>query len=231
MSLLLENETLEDLQCNGLKIIQKKEGFRFGTDAVLLANFVKAKKGDRIMDLGTGTGIVPILLSAKTKAREIIGIDIQEELIQMANRSIEFNHLSERVKGYVGDIKERSAFPKAAFDVVTTNPPYKPMGTGVRNELVQKDISRHEVLCTLEDVIGLAARLLKMNGQFFMVHKPERLTDIMCLLREYKIEPKWLQFIHPKPHKKPFILLIHGTKNGGKDLKLLPPQYINDLRE
>jgi tRNA1Val (adenine37-N6)-methyltransferase len=229
LSLLLEGETIEDLQCNGLQIIQKKQGFRFGVDAVLLANFVKAKKEDKIIDLGTGTGIIPILLSSKTKAREIIGIDIQEDLIQMAKRSIELNSLSDRVRMDLKDIRELSDFPKDSFDLVTSNPPYKPIGTGVRNELLQKDISRHEVLCTLEDVIRLAERLLKTNGQFFMVHKPERLADIMCLLRKYKIEPKCLQFIHPKPYKKPYILLIHATKYGGKDLKILPPHYLNDF--
>jgi tRNA1Val (adenine37-N6)-methyltransferase len=223
---LKPDETLEDLQRDGLFLIQKKSGFRFGVDAVLLADFARVKEGAKLIDLGTGTGILPVLLSAKTKAKEILGIEIQPDMVDMAKRSVALNKISGRVTIQEGDIKNKTAFPKASYDVVTTNPPYIKLGSGMRTSSEGKDISRHEVLCTLEDVVGLSARILSPGGQFFMVHKPERLVDIVCIMREYKIEPKLLRWVHPKPTEKPNILLIKGCKNGGTELKTMPPLYV-----
>lgn len=226
---LKQNERIDDLQCRGLKIIQNKDGFCFGVDAVLLANFAEVKKGQRVIDLGTGTGIIPILLAGKTEAREIVGVEIQSDVAEMASRSICLNNIEDRVKIVNEDIKNiLSFFKKESFDVVTTNPPYKHTGSGILNPEDSKAISRHEIKCTLMDVISMSAALLKPNGRFFMVHRPERIADIICLMREYRLEPKSIRFVHPYPKKKPNLLLIEGLKGGRAFLKFMDPLYIYD---
>lgn len=227
--LVNEDESLEDLQCNGLKLIQKKVGFRFGVDAVLLANFAIVKAKSKLIDLGTGTGVVPLLLGVKSKATQIIGVEIQEHLVDMAKRSVLLNQMEDKVQIISGDIKNLEALGRGTFDTVTTNPPYTKLNSGIRCSDTAKDISRHEILCSLEDVIKTSALLLKTGGNFAMVHKPERLADIVCLMRQYKIEPKYMQFVHPYPHKKPNILLVKGVKCGGADLKIMDPLYVYDL--
>lgn len=226
--LINADETIDDLQCKGYKIIQKKRGFRFGLDAVLLSNFANVKEGDDVLDIGTGTGIIPLLICAKTLAKGIVGIEIQEELVKMAKRSVVLNNVESRVQILNVDVKDLDFFKKASFDVVTANPPYIKLGDGIRNIDVKKDISRHEVLCTLNDFFALASKVLKVRGKLFMVHKPERLVDILCSMREYFIEPKTIRFVHPKPSVKPNIVLISGAKKGGQDLKILPPLYVYD---
>lgn len=226
--LINSDESLEDLQCNGLKLIQKKDGFRFGVDAVLLANFATIKENTNVIDLGTGTGVVPLLLYAKSKAAKIVGVEIQEHLVDMAKRSVLLNNAQEKVEIINGDIKTLEHFGKGSFDVVTTNPPYTKLNSGIRCTDIAKDISRHEILCSLEDVIKTSSRLLKIGGNFAMVHKPERLADLICLMRQYKIEPKYLQFVHPYPNKKPNILLVKGVRGGGADLKIMAPLYVYD---
>jgi len=224
-----QNERIDDLQCKGLRIIQNTEGFCFGVDAVLLANFGDIKKGQRVIDLGTGTGIIPILMAGKTQAREIVGIEIQHEVAEMAKRSVLLNSLKDRVSILNEDIKNAvSVFGKESFDVVTTNPPYKHTGSGIINPEDSKAISRHEVKCTLEDVISQGSALLKNNGRFFMVHRPERVVDIVYLMRQYKLEPKRIRFVHPYPARKPNLLLIEGLKYGGAFLKFMDPLYIYD---
>ena len=223
------NERIDDLQCKGLRIIQNVEGFCFGVDAVLLSNFAEVKNNQRVIDLGTGTGIIPILIAGKTRAAEVVGIEIQEQIAQMAGRSIILNNLEERVKIVNEDIKNISSlYGKESFDVVTTNPPYKHSGSGLINPEDTKAISRHEIMCTLEDVIAASSALLKNNGRFFMVHRPERIVDILTLMRSYKLEPKRLRFVHPYPNKKPNLLLIEGLKYGKAFLNFMDPLYIHD---
>ncbi|KPU43066.1 tRNA1(Val) (adenine(37)-N6)-methyltransferase [Oxobacter pfennigii] len=224
-----ENERIDDLQLKGLKIIQNVEGFCFGVDAVLLSDFAEIKKGQRVMDLGTGTGIVPILMAGKTEAGEIIGLEIQSEVAEMAQRSMLLNHIDHRVKIFNEDINNAlDIFGKESFDAITTNPPYKHGGSGIVNPEDAKAISRHEVKCTLEDVISVSSRLLKNNGRFFMVHRPERIVDILFLMRQYKLEPKRVRFVHPYPGKRPNLLLIEGLKYGKAFLKFMDPLYVYD---
>jgi tRNA1(Val) A37 N6-methylase TrmN6 len=227
---LLDNESVDDLQINGLKLIQKKDGFRFGVDAVLLSDFADVRKNDRVIDLGTGTGIIPVLLSAKKQAGEITGLEIQQQMAEMAGRSVGMNGLDHRIKIVCGDIRNANKiFGNAAFNCVVSNPPYMNSGGGILNPMDSKAVSRHEVLCTLEDVIRTASQLLCPAGRFSMVHRPERLADIICYMREYSLEPKYLRFVHPAPYKKPAMILIRGTRNGNAQLKVMEPLYIHDM--
>ena len=195
---LMENERLDDLQRNGLKIIQKTDGFCFGMDAVLLSGFASVKPGERALDLGTGTGIIPLLLSAKTKGDHFTGLEIQTEIMKMAQRSVALNGLEKKIDIIQGDIKEASRiFGAASFDVVTSNPPYMNDAHGLKNPGDVKAISRHEVLCTLEDVVREGTKALKPGGRFYMVHRPHRLAEIITVMRQYKLEPKRMKFVHP----------------------------------
>ncbi len=222
-----ENEKIEDLQCNGLKIIQNKKWFCFGMDAVLLTNYCDVKNNSRIVDLGTGTGIIPILLSGKRNISSAVGIEIQKEVAEMASRSVELNKLEEKIKILNIDLKNATEYLETnSFDAVISNPPYKLNNSGILNPNDQKAISRHEIKCTLEDVISVASSLLKQYGRFYMVHRPDRLVDIMCLLRKYKLEPKQIRFVHPKSGEKPNMVLIRASKNGNPELKFDPPLYI-----
>lgn len=226
---VLPDETLEDLQLNGLFILQKKDSFRFGMDAVLLSNFVMAGKDKRVLDLGTGTGIIPILLSAKTKAQKFIGIEIQPEIADMAQRSVDGNNLGNKIEVVKGDIKQAvSIFGKGSFDVVVTNPPYTRVGSGLVNPGDTKAISRHEIYCTLHDILKISADLLKPHGEFFMVHRPERLTDIIDGMRKVNLEPKILRMVCARLGKEPSLILIKGLKNGNSGMKIMPVLYIYD---
>jgi tRNA1Val (adenine37-N6)-methyltransferase len=226
---LKANERIDDLQYKGLRLIQKKDGFCFGVDAVLLANFADVKKGGSVIDLGTGTGVIPILIAGKTQAKTIVGLEIQREMAEMADRSVKLNSLEERVKIVCGDIKDAvENFGPSNFNVVVVNPPYMNKGGGLVNPSDVKAISRHEILCTLEDIIKAGSRLVVPGGQMAMVHRPERLVDIIFLMRNYKIEPKYLRFVHPSPYKKANLLLIKGSRNGNPQLKILEPLYIYD---
>lgn len=226
---LLENERVDDLQYKGLKLIQKRDGFCFGVDAVLLANFADIKKNDRVIDLGSGTGIIAVLIAAKTAARSVKGLEIQADMAEMAARSISLNGLQNKVEIIHGDIKDApKMFGASAFDAVVTNPPYMNRGGGLLNPSDTKAVSRHELLCTLEDVISSSSRLLSPGGRFAMVHRPERLADIVYLMRQYSIEPKFLRFVHPSPYKKPNLILVKGTRSGRPQLKVLEPLYVYD---
>ena len=227
---LRENERIDDLQRNGYRIIQNSEKFCFGMDAVLLSGFARVKTGARVLDMGTGTGIIPILLEGKTKAAHLTGLEIQEESADMARRSILLNHLEKKIDIVTGDIKEAgNLFQAASFDVITCNPPYMIGQHGIANPDTPKAIARHEVLCTLEDVVKNAALLLKPGGYFFMVHRPSRIVDICCLGRQYGLEVKELQFVSPNRDGKPNILLVHMVKGGGRETKMLPPLYVYDM--
>ena len=195
---LKDEERLDDLQRNGYQIIQKKDGFCFGMDAVLLSGFAAVKPGEKAIDLGTGTGIIPILLEAKYEGEHYTGLEIQDEVAEMAARSVALNHLEEKVSIVKGDIKEASRlFGAASFDVVTSNPPYMNDAHGLKNPDLPKAIARHEVLCTLDDVAREAAKLLRPGGRFYMVHRPHRLIEIITAVTKYKLEPKRMKMVHP----------------------------------
>ena len=230
---LKENERIDDLEFKGLKIIQNKEGFCFGIDSVLLSDFAKnIKKGSKVLDLGTGTGIIPILLCGKTELKKIVGVEIQEEVSNMAKRSIKLNNLENRFEIINENILNlNNIYKNQTFDVVVTNPPYKKNGTGIVNEDEKKIISRHEITAKLEDFIKIAKDLLKDKGEFYMVHRPERLVDILSILREYKIEPKELRFVYSNINKEPKLVLIKGVKNSKAFLKIDKNLYIYDEKE
>lgn len=226
---LKENEKIEDLQCNGLRIIQNKKWFCFGMDAVLLTNYCDIKSNSKIADLGTGTGIIPILLSGKRNYSKAYAVEIQEEVAEMARRSVKLNDLQEKIEILNIDLKEAlNHLEPNSFDAVISNPPYKLSNSGIINPTDKKAISRHEIMCSLEDVISTAASLLKQYGRFYMVHRPDRLADIMCLLRKYRLEPKQIRFVHPRASAKPNMILIRASKNGNPELKFDPPLYIYD---
>ena len=233
MDILKENERIDELHRNGYVIIQDTKRFCFGMDAVLLSSFANAQKGDKVFDIGTGTGIIPILMEAKTKASEFFAIDIQEESVDMAKRSISLNKLEHKIKVYHLDIKNVfDKFEKNTFNVVTSNPPYMNMGGGILNDFSPKAIARHEILCNLDDILKGASGLLKPKGKFFMVHRPNRLADIIEGLRKYKLEPKTIRFVQPYENKEPNMVLIEAVKNGGAMLKVLPTLIVyNENRE
>ena len=218
-------ERLDDLQLSGYEIIQDPKRFCFGVDAVLLTDFVKVKQGERVLDLGTGTGVIPILLEAKTKGTHFTGLEIQEESADMARRSVAHNHLQEKVDIVTGDIKEAAEiFKSASFDVITTNPPYMLDQHGLKNAADAKTIARHEVLCTLDDILRESAKILEESkGRFYMIHKPFRLAEILTKMCQYRIEPKRLQFVHPYIDKEPTMVLIEGMRGGKSRVKVEPP--------
>lgn len=225
---LKENERIDDLELNNLKIIQNKNGFCFSMDSVLLSDFAKnIKPNTKVIDLGTGTGILPILLSAKTKASKIVGIEIQEDVANMANRSVELNNLQNRLEIICENIKNlKNVYETNSFDAIVTNPPYKTKGTGGINELKSKLISRHEITADLEDFISISSYLLKDQSNIYMVHRPERLVDILSIFRKYKLEPKELKLVQPNCGKAPNLVLIKATKNAKPFLKIDKPLYI-----
>ena len=224
---LLPGERIDDLQRNNLKIIQNEEKFCFGMDAVLLSGFAKVKPGERVLDMGTGTGIIPILLSDKTKAGHLTALEIQEESADIARRSVSMNGLQEKIEVVTGDIKEASVlFGKATFEVVTCNPPYMTDLHGLKNPELPKAIARHEVLCSLEDVVREASAVLKPNGRFYMVHRPFRLAEIFAMCQKYKLEPKAMQLVHPFADKEPNMVLLECLKGGKPMIKIAPPLVV-----
>lgn len=227
---LKENERIDDLQYKGLKIIQNTKGFCFGIDSVILSDFAKnIKKGSKVVDLGTGTGIIGLLLCKKTELKEIVGVEIQKEVAEMANRSIKLNKLEDKFKILNTDINkifEDKLLEKNKFDVVVMNPPYKEKGTGKINEVDSKIISRHEVKATLSDFIKVASNLLKDKGEIYIVHKPERMPDIIQKMRENKIEPKEIKTVYSNKKTEASLILIKGIKGANKFFKILEPLYI-----
>lgn len=224
---LKPEERLDDLQVKGYEIIQHPGKFCFGMDAVLLSNFARVKKGERALDLGTGTGIIPILLTAKTEGRSFVGLEIQEESVDMAQRSVLHNHLEDRVEIVHGDIKEAaSIFGPVSFDVITTNPPYMIGQHGIANPSDTKAIARHEVLCTLDDILRESARLLKPRGRFYMVHRPFRLAEILTKMVQVGIEPKRMRMIHPYIDKEPNMVLIEGMRGANSRMTIEAPLIV-----
>jgi len=220
-------ERLDDLQCNGLYLIQDPDKFCFGIDAVLLSNFVKVKKNGHVVDLCTGSGIVPILLSAKTGAKKITGIEIQSDIADMARRSVSYNKLDEKIDIVNDDISNALKYiNNCSVDSVCVNPPYMKDTTAIKNPDLPMAIARHELLTDLETVINIASKLLKESGKFFMVHRPSRLSEIFASMRQNRIEPKRLRFINPYIESKANLVLIEGAKGSGVWLDVEPPLVV-----
>ena len=224
--LVKQGERVDDLQ-NGYFVIQDPKKFCFGMDAVLLSGFARVKKGETVLDMGTGTGIIPILLRARTEGDHFTGLEIQEECARMAERSVAYNGLDSEIGIVQGDIKEAAEiFGAASFHVVTCNPPYMIGAHGLRNPDMPKAIARHEVLCTLEDVVSQAAKVLKDRGRFYMVHRPFRLTEIMYVLTKYKLEPKRMQLVYPYIDREPNMVLIEALKGGNSRITVERPLIV-----
>ena len=229
MCKLKDGERLDDLQIGGLELIQDPKKFCFGVDAVFLSDFVRIRPGENVLDLGTGNGIIPVLLSAKTEARHITGLEIQADTAEMARRSVAHNHLEDRIDIVTGDIKEAAElFKPAFFDVITTNPPYMLADHGMRNPDDAKAIARHEVLCSLDDILRESMRLMQDKSRFYMIHRPFRLTEIMIKMHQYKIEPKRIRFVHPYIDKEPAMVLIEGVRGARPRVTVEPPLIIYD---
>ena len=222
--LLRSGERLDDLQRNGYHIIQHPDKFCFGMDAVLLAHFVKLKKGSRVLDMGTGTGILPILLSTLSEETHFDALEIQEESADMATRSVAWNELETRIQITQGNIKNASdIFGKQVFDAIVTNHPYMNDKHGIKNPELPKAIARHEIFCTLEDIIREASILLKPKKSFFMVHRPHRLPEIFQTMQQHRLEPKRICLVHPYIDKEPNMVLIEAVRDGNPMLKIEPP--------
>ena len=223
---LKPGERIDDLERNGLGIIQKSGGFCFGMDAVLLSGFASVRKGGTAADLGTGTGIIPILLSAKTEGSAFYGVELQPEMAEMAGRSVELNALSDRVHIVCGDLRDRSLFPPHSFDTVTSNPPYMKAGSGLTNPGDWKALSRHEICCSLTDVCRAAAGLLKSGGRFFLVHRPQRLPEIFAGLSAERLEPKRMKLVHPFADREANMVLIEAVRDANPGLRVEKPVIV-----
>ncbi len=222
-------ERVDDLQLDGLKIIQNPDWFCFGTDAVLLADYAaqSIKKGAKVLDLCSGNGIIPLLLSKKSLTSKIYGLEIQECVAEMALRSIKLNNLEDKIEFVCGDLNNaENIFGRSFFNNIICNPPYKEAGGGLHNKMDSVTLARHEILCSLEDIIRVSSIILEPYGKLTMIHRPERLADILCLMRKYKIEPKRLRFVHPYPEKTATMILVEGAYCGGAKLFLDPPLYV-----
>ena len=229
-NLLREGERLDDLQRSNLQIIQNPAKFCFGMDAVLLSGFVTVKKGENVLDLGTGTGILPMLLAGKTKGQHFTGLEIQPESAEMARRSVAYNHLEEKIEIVTGDIKEAGRlFQPAFFDVITVNPPYMADQCGIQNPQDAKAIARHEILCNLEDIFRESKKLLpEGKGRFYMVHRPVRLAEILLKMSQSHIEPKRIQLVHPYVDKEPVMVLIEGRSGARPGVRIEPPLILHE---
>ncbi|MCM1234464.1 MAG: tRNA1(Val) (adenine(37)-N6)-methyltransferase [Ruminococcus flavefaciens] len=222
-----DSERLDDLMRNGYKIIQNPDKFCFGMDAVLLTSFVSLKKGDIVLDLGTGTGVIPILLSAKSGAAHFDALEIQSESVNMANRSVQLNQLEKKITIKQGDIKEASLlFSPDSYDAITCNPPYMIDRHGLKNPDTPKAIARHEILCTFDDVARESAKLLKGKGRLYLVHRPFRLVELFATLTKYHLEPKRMRLVYPYIDREPNMVLIEAVKDGGSMIKQEAPLII-----
>lgn len=227
MEQLLPGERVDELHRKGYQIIQKTDGFCFGMDAVLLAEFAKAGKKEKVLDMGTGTGILPILMEARTEGGYFTGLEIQEEFAKMAARSVVLNGQQDRISIVCGDIKEASSiFGTECFDVVVTNPPYMIGDHGLTNPDQRKAIARHEVMCNLSDILREAKKVLKNRGRFYMVHRTYRMAEIMHQMVEFGLEPKRIRFVYPYVDKEPNIMLIEAMKGAKSRIKIESPLIV-----
>ena len=223
---LKENERLDDLQ-NGYHIIQNTRDFCYGIDAVLLSDFARVKKGEQALDLGTGTGIIPLLMEARYGCSHLTGLEIQPESADMAARSVALNGLEEKIEIVTGDIKEADKiFASASFDCITCNPPYMIGQHGLTNPEEPKAIARHELLCTFQDVARQAGKLLKPGGHFFLVHRPFRLVEIFQTMTKYKLEPKRMKLVYPMADREPNMVLIEGIRGAKSMIKIEKPLIV-----
>ncbi|MCI6637289.1 MAG: tRNA1(Val) (adenine(37)-N6)-methyltransferase [Bilifractor sp.] len=223
---LKEGEHLDDLQ-NGFFIIQGEKSFRYGIDAVLLSGYAKVKPGERVLDLGTGTGILPILLAAKTPGKSFTGLEIQQKSADMAQRSVAMNHLEDRISIVQGDIREAvSIFGAASFDVAVSNPPYMIGHHGLTNPDPAVAIARHEILCSFRDIVEQTSRVLTDRGRFYLIHRPFRLAEILCILKEYRLEPKRMRLVYPFVDKEPNMVLVEACKNGNPRIQVEKPLIV-----
>lgn len=223
--MLYPGERIDCIGFSDLKLIQKPKDFCYGVDAVVLADFAARKQARSIVDLGTGTGIIPLILSHKTEAETIYGIEYQQESFERALRNARLNGLTDRVRFIHADVSEFDGLQGWA-DAVTANPPYMPDNGGLTNSSEAKAIARHEIRGQLEDFIRCARNLLKERGDFYMIHRPFRLVDIFSLCRQYRLEPKEMRLIAPQKGEVPNLVLLHCVKNGGRELKLLKELYV-----
>lgn len=229
LSQLHPGERLDDLQRDGLHLIQNPDWFCFGVDAVLLSDYASRsiKKDSKVLDLCSGNGIIPLLLSSKSTAGTITGLEIQEPVCDMAKRSVKLNGLGDKIRMVCGDLKEaETLFGRSFFQYITCNPPYKEAGSGILSSTDTVTLARHEVLCSLEDIIRVSSIILEPLGKLCMIHRPDRLADILCLMRKYSIEPKRLRFVHPSANKTATMILVEGARQGKPRLFLDPPLYI-----
>lgn len=229
--LLKDGERIDEIGFGNLRLIQKPEDFCYGIDAVLLATFAEVKKGGRAVDFGTGTGIIPLILSHRTEAAELVGIEIQKDSYERGLRNIALNGLADRVRLINSDVKElikEKKLTPGSFDAVLSNPPYVSGNGGLKNKMAAKTIARHETTAGLEDFLKEASLLLKDRGDFYLVHRPNRLVDICTLSRKYKLEPKEMMFVCPNRMAAPNILLLHCVKYGRPELKFLDPLFVYD---
>ena len=225
---IFPDERIDDLEFNNLKIIQNKNFFCFGIDSVLISNFcAKNKSASNAVDIGSGSGIISILIASKTRIKHIYGIEIQNEVAEMSKRSIELNHLEDKIDILNIDLKDATKYINPnSIDCVVTNPPYMKNGTGAKNENKQKIIARHEVETTLSEILNISYKLLKDKGEFFMIHRVDRLVDILSEMRAQRLEPKEIQFVHPYVNKSPNLVMLRAVKNGGRELKVLDPLVV-----
>lgn len=225
--LLHPGERMDDLQRNNYRIIQNRNTFCFGMDAVLLSDFAKIKKGENAMDFCTGNGVIPILLESRTKGAHFYGIEIQEYCAGMAKRSVMLNHLEDKIDIICGDVcRAGSLFANDSFDAITCNPPYMNHNHGLTNPELPKAIARHELLCTLEDIVREAAKLLRHGGRMYMIHRPFRLVEIFQTLTAHKLEPKAMRLVQPYAGREPNMVLIEAVKGGNSMIKIAPPLII-----
>jgi len=225
---IFPDERIDDLEFNNLKIIQNKNFFCFGIDSVLISNFcTKNKSASNAVDIGSGSGIISILIASKTRIKHIYGVEIQNEVAEMSKRSIELNHLEDKIEILNIDLKDATKYINPnSIDCVVTNPPYMKNGTGAKNENKQKIIARHEVETTLSEILNISYKLLKDKGEFFMIHRVDRLVDILSEMRAQRLEPKEIQFVHPYVNKSPNLVMLRAVKNGGRELKVLDPLVV-----
>ena len=217
-------ERIDDLQRCGLKILQDPDRFCFGMDAVLLSGFARCKKGSTLLDLGTGTGILPLLLSAKTQCSHLTGLEIQPDSADMARRSVAMNRLEDKIDIVTGDLKEgETLFPLSSFDVITCNPPYMIADHGIQNPDSPKAIARHEICCTFDDVARVSGHLLKPGGHLFLVHRPFRLAELFSTMMKYDLEPKRMRLVYPFVNREPNMVLLEAVRGGNPRMTVEKP--------
>jgi tRNA1Val (adenine37-N6)-methyltransferase len=225
-----QDETLDHLLSGTIKIFQKKKGYRFSIDSILLADFIHLKEGQRVVDLGTGSGIIPLILATKVKTTEIWGVEIQGELAEIAKRNIEINHLHGRVHILKGDARNLARqMESEGFDIVLTNPPYRKIRSGRLNPERQKAIARHEITGSLADMAKIAFRLLRPKASFYVVYPAVRIADLITRIRESHLEPKRLRLVYPNVRKAAQLILVEAIKGASPGLEIHPPLFIHDL--